>query len=398
MKLKTINDIGNFAGKKIVVRADLNVPFKDGKITDDTRIKRFAPTAKLLSDNGAKVIVITHLGRPDGEKNKDFTTKILVDTLSKYILKPVSFVDDVIGGKVKTAVNAMQNGDVILTENVRFYKEEEKNDDTFSKQLSELGEIFVDDAFSCSHRAHSSTVGITKYLPSFAGLLMNEEVTALSKALLTPKKPNVAIIGGAKVSTKINLLNNISSKVDSIIIGGAMANTFLMAKGYNVGASMAESDMIDTAKNILKTAEKNNCKIILPVDVVVASDLNDAKNVKNIDIKDISNDDKIFDIGEKTIQNIKEILSAAKTILWNGPVGVFEVIPFNKATNEIAKTVADVTKNNGVISVAGGGDTVSAINKSGADGKSFTYISTAGGAFLEWLEGKQLPAIVPLYE
>lgn len=398
MKLKTINDIGNFAGKKIVVRADLNVPFKDGKITDDTRIKRFAPTAKLLSKNGAKVIIITHLGRPDGEKNKDFTTSIIVDTLSKYTEKAVSFVDDVIGDKVKTAINSMQDGDIILTENVRFYKEEEKNDDTFSKQLSELGDIFVDDAFSCSHRAHASTVGITKYLPSFAGLLMTEEVSALTKALLNPIKPNVAIIGGSKVSTKITLLNNITSKVDSIIIGGAMANTFLMAQDYNVGLSIVETDMLDTAKNILLSAEKNNCKIILPVDVVVANDLNDAKNIKTVDIENINNNDKIFDIGEKTIQKIKEILLSAKTILWNGPVGVFEVTPFNKATNEIAKTVADATKNNNAISVAGGGDTVSAINKSGVNEKSFTYISTAGGAFLEWLEGKQLPAITPLYE
>ena len=398
MNLKTINDIGVIAGKKIIVRADLNVPFKDAKITDDTRIKRFAPTAKLLSNNGAKVIIITHLGRPDGQKNTDFTTKIITETLSKYTEKKVLFVDDVVGDSVKTVINSMSNGDIILTENVRFYKAEEENDETFSQQLAELGDVFVDDAFSCSHRAHASTVGITKYLPSFAGLLMQEEVDALNKALLTPKKPNVAIIGGAKVSTKITLLNNISGKVGSIIIGGAMANTFLMAKGYNVGASLVEKDMIETAKDILQTAEKNNCKIILPVDVVVSSDLNDTKNVKNTDIENIADDDKIFDVGIKTIDLIKDILIKAKTILWNGPVGVFEVVPFNNGTNEIAKTIADITKNNGAVSVAGGGDTVSAINKSGIDEKSFTYISTAGGAFLEWLEGKKLPAIIPLYK
>ena len=398
MKLKTINDIDILCGKKVVVRADLNVPFKDGKITDDTRIKRFAPTAKLLSDKNAKVIIITHLGRPDGQKNKDFTTKIITETLSKYTDKPVLFVDDVIGDDVKNAINSMNDGDIILTENVRFYKEEEKNDEAFSKQLAELGDIFVDDAFSCSHRAHASTFGITKFLPSFAGLLMQEEVDALNKALTAPKKPNVAIIGGSKVSTKISLLDNISSKVDSIIIGGAMANTFLMAQGYNVGASLVEKDMLDVAKDILKTAEKNNCKIILPVDVVIASDINDTNNVKNIDIKDINNNDKIFDIGKKTIAVIKDVLSKTKTLLWNGPVGVFEVVPFNKGTNEIAKIVASITKNNGAISVAGGGDTVSAINKSGVNEQDFTYISTAGGAFLEWLEGKELPAITPLYK
>ncbi|MGN0929979.1 MAG: phosphoglycerate kinase [Alphaproteobacteria bacterium] len=393
--LKTINDIQDLKGKKVVVRADLNVPTEGTKITDNSRIERFAPTAKLLSDKGAKVIIITHFGRPKGKKSPEFSTKILVDNLSSAIGKPVEFVDDTIGDTVTAKINEMKDGDIILLENVRFYNEEEANDSEFSKKLASLGELYVNDAFSTSHRAHASTEGITKYLPSYAGLLMEEEVNALTSALENPKHPAIAIVGGSKVSTKLAVLENITKKVDAIVIGGAMANTFLLAQGYNIGSSMAEEDMKDTALKIIEEAKKNGCEIILPVDVCVAKEFKANAENKFVGIDDVDGDWKIFDIGPESSKILNEKFAEAKTVLWNGPLGVFELVPFDRGTNELAKTVAKLTRDGKIISVAGGGDTVSALNNAGV-AKDFTYISTAGGAFLEWLEGKTLPAIPPL--
>ena len=395
MLLRTIKDIENFKDKKIIVRADLNVPIEDKNITDDTRIVRFAPTAKYLSDKGAKVIIVTHLGRPKGQKNLEYTTEILLSSLSDHIQKPVMFIPDVIGDNVKDLINKMNPSDICLLENVRFYKEEELNDENFSKQLAGLGDIFINDAFSAAHRAHASTEGITKFLPSYAGFLMQEELEALSKSVNYPIRPAVAIVGGSKVSTKISVLKNITSKVEKLVIGGAMANTFLLAKGIDIGASMVEMDMIDIAKDIMDEAQKNNCKIILPVDVTVAKELQKNTEYKVVSIDNIGKDDKIFDIGNKTLENLKEELKDIKTVLWNGPIGVFEVPPFNKGTEELALYVAKLTKEKNITSVAGGGDTVAALNNAGVD-KEFSYISTAGGAFLEYLEGKELPAIFPL--
>lgn len=393
--LKTINDIQNITGKKVVVRADLNVPTEGLTITDNSRIERFAPTAKLLSDKGAKVIIITHFGRPKGQRLPEFSTEILVKNLSNAIGKPVEFVDDTIGSKVEEKISQMKDGDIILLENVRFYKEEEANDAEFSKKLSNLGEIYVNDAFSTSHRAHASTEGITKYLPSYAGLLMEEEVDALTKALENPAHPAIAIVGGSKVSTKLAVLENITKKVDAIVIGGAMANTFLLAQGYNIGASMAEEDMKDTALRIIEEAKKNGCEIVLPIDVCVAKEFKANAENKFVGIDDVDGDWKIFDVGPETSKMLDTKFENAKTVLWNGPLGVFELTPFDRGTNELAKTVAKLTREGKLTSVAGGGDTVSALNNAGV-ANDFSYISTAGGAFLEWLEGKTLPAIPPL--
>lgn len=395
MSLKTINDIENIKGKKVVVRADLNVPTEDGKITDNSRIERFAPTAKLLSDKGAKVIIITHFGRPKGKKLPEFSVAFMKDSLSKAIGKPVEFVDDTIGEKVEDTISKMNDGDIILLENVRFYAEEEANDAEFSKKLASLGEIFVNDAFSTSHRAHASTEGITKYLPSYAGLLMEEEINALTKALENPAHPAIAIVGGSKVSTKLAVLENITKKVDALVIGGAMANTFLLAQGYNIGASMAEPEMTDTALKIIDEAKKNGCEIILPVDVCVAKEFKANAENKFVGINDVDGDWKIFDVGPETSKMLDKKFEEAKTVLWNGPLGVFELTPFDRGTNELARTVAKLTREGKLTSVAGGGDTVSALNNAGVE-DDFSYISTAGGAFLEWLEGKILPAIPPL--
>lgn len=395
MSLKTINDIENIKGKKVVVRADLNVPTEDGKITDNSRIERFAPTAKLLSDKGAKVIIITHFGRPKGKKLPEFSVAFMKDSLSKAIGKPVEFVDDTIGEKVENTISKMNDGNIILLENVRFYAEEEANDAEFSKKLASLGEIFVNDAFSTSHRAHASTEGITKYLPSYAGLLMEEEINALTKALENPAHPAIAIVGGSKVSTKLAVLENITKKVDALVIGGAMANTFLLAQGYNIGASMAEPEMTDTALKIIDEAKKNGCEIILPVDVCVAKEFKANAENKFVGINDVDGDWKIFDVGPETSKMLDKKFEEAKTVLWNGPLGVFELTPFDRGTNELARTVAKLTREGKLTSVAGGGDTVSALNNAGVE-DDFSYISTAGGAFLEWLEGKILPAIPPL--
>ena len=393
--LKTINDIENIKGKKVVVRADLNVPTEGTTITDSSRIDRFAPTAKLLSDKGAKVIIITHFGRPKGKKSPEFSVEFMVENLSSAIGKPVKFVDDVIGEKVESAIASMNNGDILLLENVRFYAEEEANDPEFSKKLASLGEIYINDAFSTSHRAHASTEGITKYLPSYAGLLMEEEINALTKALENPVHPAIAIVGGAKVSTKLAVLENITKKVDALVIGGAMANTFLLAQGYNIGKSLAEPDMKDIALKILDDAKKNGCEILLPIDVCVTKEIKENAENKFVGINDVESDAIILDIGPETSKMFDEKFKTAKTILFNGPVGLFEMKPFDRGTNELAKTVAKLTREGQLISVAGGGDTVSALNNAGVE-SDFTYISTAGGAFLEWLEGKILPAIPPL--
>ncbi len=392
--LKTIKDIENIKGKKVIIRADLNVPTEGDTITDNSRIERFAPTAKLLSSMGAKVIIITHFGRPKGI-DETYTNKILVKNLSKAIEKPVGFVNDTIGENVNNTISNMNDGDIILLENVRFYKEEEANDEAFSKSLSELGDVFVNDAFSTSHRAHASTEGITKFIPSYAGLLMEEEINALSSALENPARPAIAIVGGSKVSTKISVLENITQKVDNLIIGGAMANTFLLAKGYNIGASMAENDMTDIAKKIMAEAEKNGCEILLPIDVCVAKEFKANAENKFVNVDEVDGDWKIFDVGPETSKLFDEKFEAAKTVLFNGPLGVFELTPFDRGTNQMSKTIARLTKEGSLVSVAGGGDTVSAINHAGVS-EDFTYISTAGGAFLEWLEGKILPAIPPL--
>ncbi len=386
----TIKDL-DAAGKVVFVRADLNVPFKDGKVTDTTRIDRFVPTVKALTDKGAKVVIASHFGRPKGQFVPEMSLGQIVADVEKALGQKVVFVDDCIGDKVEAAIKAMKNGDVIMLENLRFYAEEEKNDAAFAAKLAKDVDIYVNDAFSCAHRAHASTEGMAKLKPNAAGLLMQAELEALDAALGNPVRPVAAIVGGAKVSTKLDLLGNLVAKVDKLVIGGGMANTFLFAKGVDVGNSLCEKEMADTACEIMKKAEAAKCEIILPVDVVVAKEFAENAENKTVDVNAVPADMMILDIGPKSVAEINKKLAECKTVIWNGPVGAFEIKPFNEATFAIAEAVADLTAK-GLKSIGGGGDTVSALKKAGVAGK-LSYLSAAGGAFLEWMEGKILPGV-----
>ena len=386
----TIKDL-DAAGKVVFVRADLNVPFKDGKVTDTTRIDRFVPTVKALTDKGAKVVIASHFGRPKGQVVPEMSLGQIVADVEKALGQKVVFVDDCIGEKVEAAIKAMKNGDVIMLENLRFYAEEEKNDADFAAKLAKDIDIYVNDAFSCAHRAHASTEGMAKLKPNAAGLLMQAELEALDAALGNPVRPVAAIVGGAKVSTKLDLLGNLVAKVDKLVIGGGMANTFLYAKGVDVGNSLCEKEMADTAREIMKKAEAAKCEIILPVDVVVAKEFAENAENKTVDVNAVPADMMILDIGPKSVEEVNKKLAECKTVIWNGPVGAFEIKPFNKATFAIAEAVADLTAK-GLKSIGGGGDTVSALKKAGVAGK-LSYLSAAGGAFLEWMEGKILPGV-----
>ena len=390
---KTLNDY-DFKGKRVLVRADLNVPVKDGKVTDTTRIDRFAPTAKEIAAKGGKVIIVSHFGRPEGQKNPAFSLKVVYDDLKKALAPvPLTFVDDCIGEKVDEAVAKMQDGEALLLENLRFYPEEEKNDPSFALALTKNADIYVDDAFSTAHRAHASTDGAARLLPNAAGHLMEDELTALDKALGNPARPVAAIVGGAKISTKLDLLGNLVEKVNMLIIGGGMANTFLYAKGTDIGASLCEKDMAPNAKAIIAKAKEKGCEIVLPSDFVVAKSLEDEQGTKVVKI--VPDDEMILDIGPESVEDIIAKLKTCKTLVWNGPVGAFETPAFAKGTFAIAKEVATLTKEGKLLSVAGGGDTVSALKKAGVIG-DMTYVSTAGGAFLEWMEGKTLPGVKAL--
>ena len=392
--LPAIQDI-DVKGKIILIRADLNVPLSDGKVGDATRIARFAPTIKMLSQKGAKVVILTHIGRPKGEANPAFSTLQIMPTLEKALGQKVQYVDDCIGEKVKKATHALIEGEVMLLENIRFYKGEEKNEHDFAAQLAQNGDIFVNDAFSVSHRAHASTHGITDYLPSYAGPSLLAEVNALTAALETPKRPVVAVVGGAKVSTKIAVLNHLSAKLDHLIIGGGMANTFLAAQGKNVGKSLCEHELLDEARVIIAECEKQGCQIHLPIDVVVAQEFKANADHQNVSVDAIPKEAMALDSGNASIEECKKLIENCATILWNGPLGAFEISPFGAATFALAQYAAQRTKEDMLISVAGGGDTVAALNMAEV-GDDFTYVSTAGGAFLEWLEGKDLPGISAL--
>ena len=381
-------------GKRVLVRADLNVPAKDGKVTDATRIERSAATLIELAARGAKVIVLTHFGRPKGREDK-YSQKLLVEPLAKAVGKPVAWADDCVGAPAEAVIAAMTDGDIALLENVRFHPEEEQNDPAFAKRLAALGDLYVNDAFSTAHRAHASTEGLAHLLPAAAGRLMQAELEALGKALENPEKPVAAIVGGAKVSTKLDLLGNLVSRVDYLIIGGGMANTFLFAMGKPVGKSLCEKEMADTARAILEKAKAAHCHIVLPVDAVVAGEF--AENAPNqvVGIDAIPDDKMILDAGPASTEAIIDRLGGCKTLVWNGPLGAFEIAPFDKATNAVAQWAAERTRQGKLLTVAGGGDTVSALAKAGVEDK-FSYVSTAGGAFLEWLEGKDLPGVAAL--
>jgi phosphoglycerate kinase len=392
---KSIDDL-DVQGKRVLVRADLNVPVKNGRVTDSTRIDRTAITLKELLGRGARVVLLAHFGRPDGKRVPEMSLRPVLEPLSKALGgKPVAFAEDCIGDPARMAVAALKNGDIALLENLRYHAAEEKNDPLFARELASLGDLYVNDAFSCAHRAHASTEAIARLLPSAAGRLMEAELDHLSKALENPARPVAAIVGGAKISTKLDLLGNLVKKVDVLVIGGAMANTFLAAQGVEIGASLAERDMAETARQILLTARAEHCQILLPTDVVVAADLKPDLPTKVLAVGAVGKADKIFDIGPATAATISEHLAGCRTLVWNGPVGAFETPPFDAATAAIATAAAKLTAEGKLLTVAGGGDTVAALAQAGVM-EQFSYVSTAGGAFLEWLEGKDLPGVAAL--
>ncbi len=395
-RYRTIDDL-DVAGKRVLVRVDFNVPMKDGAVTDATRIERALPTIQELSKKGAKVLLLSHFGRPKGKADPEMSLKPVAKALEKFLGGPVEFSEDCIGDAAKKTVKRMLDGDVAVFENTRFHAGEEKNDLEFAKALAENGDAYVNDAFSAAHRAHASTEGIAHLLPSAAGRAMERELDYLKAALSAPVRPMMAVVGGAKVSTKIELLVNLVGKADILAVGGGMANTFLFAKGISVGKSLCEPDLADTAREIMTQASAKGCEIILPVDVVVAKEFKEGadREVKAADA--VGADDMILDLGPDTVNLIAEKIEAAKTLVWNGPLGAFEIKPFDTATVEAARYAAKRVKDDGLVAVAGGGDTVAALSAAGVE-DDFTYVSTAGGAFLEWLEGKTLPGVAALEE
>ena len=387
---RTLDDV-DVKGKRVLLRVDLNVPMENGRVTDTTRLERVAPTITEISAKGGKVILLAHFGRPKGRDPKELLKPVAAE-LSKVIGKPVAFADECIGVSAQTAVAAMKDGDILCLENTRFHKEEEKNDPAFVTELAKLGDIWVNDAFSAAHRAHASTEGLGHKLPAYAGRTMQAELDALAKALEHPTKPVIAIIGGAKVSTKIDLLENLVRKVDALVIGGGMANTFLHAQGIGIGKSLAEKDLAATALRIIEKAKAANCAIILPVDAVVAFKFEANAPSQAYGLDAIPAEGMILDVGPRSIARIDAAIDDAATLVWNGPIGAFEMTPFDHGTVAAAKHAASRTKAKKLISVAGGGDTVAALNQAGVAG-DFSYVSTAGGAFLEWMEGKPLPGV-----
>ncbi|EFO31494.1 phosphoglycerate kinase [Roseibium sp. TrichSKD4] len=395
MTFKTLDDLSDITGKRVLVRVDLNVPMDGTKVTDTTRIERVLPTLRELSDKGAKVVLLAHFGRPKGERVAEMSLAPVAPAVAELLAKPVSFADDCIGAAAADAVAALENGGVLLLENTRYHSDEEKNDPDFAKALAQNGDIYVNDAFSAAHRAHGSTEGIAKLLPAYAGRTMQAELEALGSALGEPKRPVLAVVGGAKVSSKIDLLENLVSKVDMLVIGGGMANTFLAAKGINVGKSLCEHDLAGTANTIMTAAEKAGCEIVLPTDAVVAREFKAGAENETVSLDAIPEDAMILDVGVDSVNNVRTKIDGASTLVWNGPLGAFEIEPFDTATVAAAQHAANRTKAGKLNSVAGGGDTVAALNHADA-ADSFSYVSTAGGAFLEWLEGKELPGVKAL--
>ncbi len=391
---KGIDDV-DVSGKRVIVRADLNVPLSNGKVSDATRIEHLIPTLEALAERGAKVIVMSHLGRPKGKKEPGLSLAPVAEKLKAMTDKPVRFIGDCVGGNIKEAVASMKPGEIAVLENLRFYPGEETNDSDFVAELASLGDIFVNDAFSVSHRAHASVYGIAHKLPAFAGPQMLAELEAFKLVLELPKRPVAAIVGGAKVSTKISLLTNLAPKVAMLIIGGGMANTFLHAQGYSVGKSICEPSFADTVEEIMSRAAETGCRIVLPSDAVVAKTFEPNAPHSVYPVTEIPEDGMILDVGPKSIEDFGQRIRSAKTLLWNGPVGAFETPPFGAGTFELAKLAAERTDSGDLVSVAGGGDTVAALNAAGVTDR-FTYVSTAGGAFLEWLEGRELPGVVAL--
>lgn len=393
MSFKTLDDIGDLTGKTVLVREDLNVPMQDGAVTDDTRLRATIATLNELSDKGAKVLVLAHFGRPKGQPSEEFSLKKLAAPLAHVLGRPVSYID---WESDKAAVAALTPGAIAVLENTRFFDGEEKNDPAVIERFASLGDIYVNDAFSAAHRAHASTEGLAHVLPAYAGRAMEAELKALQKALGEPERPVAAVVGGAKVSTKLDVLKHLVSKVDHLIIGGGMANTFLAARGVNVGKSLCEHDLTGTAEEILDNADKSGCTVHLPYDVVVSKEFAaNPPSLRTCNVHEVAADEMILDVGPVAVEALADVLKTCKTLVWNGPMGAFETEPFDAATVALARTAAALTKEGSLVSVAGGGDTVAALNHAGVAG-DFSYISTAGGAFLEWMEGKELPGVAAL--
>jgi phosphoglycerate kinase len=397
MSFKTLNDLpADLSGKRVLVRVDLNVPMQEGRVSDDTRLRAAVPTVSELSDRGAIVLLLSHFGRPKGQKRPDMSTALLVRPLSELLGRPVRFVEDCQGPEAERAIETMQPGSIGILENTRFHSGEEKNDPELSKAMAALGDYYVNDAFSAAHRAHSSTEGVAHLLPSFAGRAMEAELKALERALGNPERPVAAVVGGAKVSTKLAVLGHLVGKVDHLIIGGGMANTFLAARGVNVGKSLCEHDLTGEANSIMERADEAGCTVHLPYDVVVAKEFApNPPSVRTCNVHEVQADEMILDVGPAAVEALSDVLKTCRTLVWNGPLGAFEIPPFDTATVALARTAAALTKEGSLVSVAGGGDTVAALNHAGVT-QDFTFVSTAGGAFLEWMEGRTLPGVAAL--
>ncbi|MCY1645555.1 phosphoglycerate kinase [Caulobacter sp. SL161] len=394
MTFRTL-DTADLAGKRALVRVDFNVPVDGGKVADDTRLKAALPTIRFLADKGAKVVLLAHFDRPKGKVVPEMSLAFVAEPLAKLLGAPVAFAGDCVGPAAAEVVNGLADGGVALLENVRFHAGEEKNDAEFAKALAANGDVYVNDAFSAAHRAHASTEGLAKLLPAYPGLSMQRELEALDAALGNPKKPVIGIVGGSKVSTKLDLLNNLVAKLDRLAIGGGMANTFLFAQGHDVGGSLCEKDLADTAREIMEKAKAAGCELLLPVDVVVAKKVAPGVETAVRSLGEVQADDLILDAGPESAKRLLAAMDQSLTLIWNGPLGVFEVPPFDEATVSAAKHAASLAKSGKIVAVAGGGDTVAALNHAGVSA-DFTFVSTAGGAFLEWMEGKTLPGVAAL--
>ncbi|RHW16344.1 phosphoglycerate kinase [Sphingomonas gilva] len=389
---KTLDDMGDIAGKRVLVREDLNVPMDGGQVSDDTRLRAALPTVSELADRGAIVVVLAHFGRPKGQRNPEMSLALVTRPFSQLLGRPVRFIDD---QGAADAIATMQPGEVGILENTRFDAGEEKNDPATVDRLAALGDLYVNDAFSAAHRAHASTEGLAHKLPAFAGRSMEAELDALEKALGNPEHPVAAVVGGAKVSTKLDVLKHLVGKVDHLIIGGGMANTFLAARGVDVGKSLCEHDLTGTADEIMDAADKAGCTVHLPYDVVVAKEFRANPETRTVNVHEVAADEMILDVGPSAVEALADVLKTCRTLVWNGPMGAFETPPFDAATVALAKTAAALTKEGQLVSVAGGGDTVAALNQAGVAG-DFSFVSTAGGAFLEWMEGRELPGVAAL--
>ena len=392
MAFRTLDDLGDIKGKRVFVRVDLNVPMADGRVTDETRLRALLPTVSELADKGAKVLLLAHFGRPKGAKHSEMSVSMVLDALQEVLGREVMFVPEIAGDIVAQSIGILADGDIALLENTRFWPGEEQNDPELARAVSANGDYYVNDAFSAAHRAHMSTDGLAHILPAYAGRSMEAELKALEAALGSPEHPVAAVVGGAKVSSKLDVLNNLVKQVDHLIIGGGMANTFLAARGINVGKSLCEHDLADTANAILDAADVAGCTVHLPYDVVTSVEFRANPPVRTVNVHEVAADEMILDVGPAAVEALADVLKTCRTLVWNGPLGAFEMEPFDAATVSLARTAAALTREGSLVSVAGGGDTVAALAHAGVT-EDFTFVSTAGGAFLEWMEGKPLPGV-----